>query len=136
LDLELLPGGVTVRVKEIRKFPERDLDRAGFGESIGLVLTEDTPVKRGDLLAPLGDTRHCREFAANVFWFSGSYCSGEPVMIRCVTQETSATLVLENKFDPAEIEKQIDNPDSIEIGEIAKVKVHTENAGFRFLKAS
>jgi len=35
--LELLPGGGTVRVKEIRKFPERDLDRAGFGESIGLV---------------------------------------------------------------------------------------------------
>ncbi len=127
MELELLPGGGTVRVKEIRKFPERDLDRAGFGESIGLVLTEDTPVKRGDLLVPLGDTRHCREFAANVFWFSGSYCSGEPVMIRCVTQETSATLVLENKFDPAEIEKRIDNPDGMEIGEIAGVRVHTEN---------
>lgn len=127
MELELLPRGGTVRVKEIRKFPEHDLDRAGFGESIGMVLTEDTPVKRGDLLVPLGDTRHCREFAANVFWFSGSYFSGDPVMIRCVTQETSATLDLENKFDPAEIEKRIDNPDSIEIGEIAGVRVYTEN---------
>lgn len=30
--LERLPGGDSVGVKEIRKFPERDLDRAGFGE--------------------------------------------------------------------------------------------------------
>ena len=127
MELELLPGGGTVRVKEIRKFPDRDLDRAGFGESIGLVLTEDTPVKRGDLLVPLGDARHCREFAANVFWFSGRCCSGDSVMIRCVTQETSAMLVLENKFDPAEIEKRIDKPDCMEIGEIAKVRVCMEN---------
>jgi bifunctional enzyme CysN/CysC/sulfate adenylyltransferase subunit 1 len=127
MEVLLLPGGKTTRIKAIRKFREDDVASAGFGESIVLVLEDAAGVGRGDVCVA-GEVLAATELAANVFWFYGDYCAGEPLTIRCATQEVAGSMTLESKFDPAEIEVTIDRPERLEIGEIARVTIRTEKA--------
>ncbi len=84
--LTVCPGGGTVAVRTVRRFPE-DHAPAEAGESVGLVLAGPEP-ERGDVLAPAGDLpRATATPAGRVFWLADQPLEvGEELALRCATQ--------------------------------------------------
>jgi sulfate adenylyltransferase subunit 1 (EFTu-like GTPase family) len=105
---------------------QKDVLKASYGESIGLILEGTGSIKRGDVLSADQDARITREFDAHVFWFEGVYDENEAVKIKCATQESESHMILYDKFDPATMDKKRKKSNRLDLGEVATVKIRTE----------
>lgn len=87
---KVLPDGTAVRVERVMKFLSADLDRAGQGSCIGLVVDRPDLLGRGKVLCGEGPAPAVsREVQARMFWMSAEQLSkGETYALRCATQET------------------------------------------------
>ena len=119
----LLSKGLRVKIKEIRKFLEDNIQTASYGESIGLIVEGANGIKRGDILSGDNNVRTVKDFDANLFWFYGEYNKGDKIQIKCTTQESYCSLSITEKFDPATMDKKKEGLHHLEIGEIAKAKI-------------
>jgi len=128
MEVTVLPGGQRNTVQEIKKFLQKEIQRASWGESIGVVLDGPNRVKRGDVLSGGGNVRSTKEFDATVIWFEGAYDGQETMKIRCTTQESSCQMIIQEKFDPGTLDRTLEETNRLEIGEVAKVKIKTEEA--------
>lgn len=122
----ILPGGKPTRIATIRKFLAEDLQKAAYGESVGFILEDGATVKRGDVLAPAPDVRVAQKFDAHIFWFYGEYQPGDTMTLKCTTQESPCRITVEEKFDPATMDRKAGEAERLEIGEVARIKVETE----------
>ncbi len=120
------PGAEEVRVAEIKEFLKTGVTRAQYGESIGLILEGTTSITRGTVLSGSSDVRTTTSFVANIFWFYGQYNAGDPIELKCTTEESPCTLEIQERFDPATMDRKTEGLDRLELGEAARVIVHTE----------
>lgn len=125
-EVRLLPMGRACRIKEIRKFPEKDLKRAAYGESVGLIVEGAGAAGRGDVFVGDGNARVTDQFRANLFWFYGEYNRADVMHLKCTTQEGPCTLEVEEKFDPATMDRKTEGLDRLEVGEVAKATIKLE----------
>ena len=123
----LLPEGKSVVIKEIRKFMENDLKKAVYGDSIGLIVEGASGIKRGDVLSGTNDSKITKSVDANLFWFYDSYTGKDNLKIRFATQETACSVTVHEKFDPATMDKKTEGLDRLEVGEVAKVTIQTDD---------
>jgi sulfate adenylyltransferase subunit 1 (EFTu-like GTPase family) len=121
----LLPADVPMKISAVKKYPLADAGCASYGDAIGLVLDNDAAVVRGDILVagepPQVDVR----VRAHLFWFHGTYTSGDPAILRCATQEVPVRILLEKVFDPGDDSVTLD-ADRIEVGELARCSIEAE----------
>jgi bifunctional enzyme CysN/CysC/sulfate adenylyltransferase subunit 1 len=125
MGLSILPRRENVSVGSVRKYPLGGIERGSCGESIGIVLDGAGGATRGDVLVEGTGARITRDFSARVFWFASNHGNGDGIRVRCTTQEADGRMTLVDKVDPADIETRIDNPSTLEIGEIATVRIRT-----------
>jgi sulfate adenylyltransferase subunit 1 len=127
MEVVLLPGQQKVRIKEVKKYLKPETIRAAYGDSIGVTIEEPVSMRRGFVLAGGDNATVSSLFEANLFWFFGEYRLGDRIEIKCTTQESPATITIQEKFDPATMDRKTDEGDRLEIGEVARVTVKTEN---------
>jgi len=126
MDAFLLPQGTPHKIKEIRKYLSKDVQKAVYGDSIGLVVEGAPEIKRGDILSGTKDSKITDTIEANLFWFYDIYSAKDSLKIRFATQETPCTVEIHEKFDPATMDRRTDGLDTLEVGEVAKVTIKTE----------
>lgn len=124
--IQTMPSGAHTTVTSIRKFPH-DSESATYGDAVGIMLSVDTMgIERGDVLAstdlPTVGTTH----VVNIFWFLDSYRNGDPVKIRCATQQVSGHFLLQKVYDPADPDNMEQSPELIGVGEVARATLFTE----------
>ena len=122
----LLPEGREVTIAAIRFFPETGRDTATCGEAVGVVLADGATAARGAILAGGDLPMVGQSFQVHLFWFLDSYQNGDPVTIRCATQETTGVIRLHRVYDPAAPGELEQEPDQIMIGEVALATVATD----------
>ena len=99
----ILPQAVSATVKAIKFFGKKKIT-ATAPESIGLTLTSDITVHRGDILCAEGDIpRLTQSFKGNIVWLSpASFAKGQTVQLRCATQTfPCAVSQITERIDPA-----------------------------------
>jgi len=121
----VFPGGKVCKIQEIKKFLKEDIKNASYGESIGLIIKGGKPIKRGHVIAGTKDIQVKKQFDANLFWFYGEYKKGDAITVKCTTQESPCSMEIKEKFDPATMDRK-GKSDTLEIGEVAKVKIKTK----------
>lgn len=144
-DLYILPEREKATVVSIEKFQEEGIETACTGECIGICLNK--PVVRGQVLIRSqeppppypsyttpsfkggGEREGVTQIIhANIFWMSDStYHKGDPVTLKCATQEVEGNIrYIYKRFDPATI--KVVERDATEIGaaEIAEVEISLE----------
>lgn len=126
MDVYILPEGKTGRIKEIKKFMQTDIQKASWGESIGLTLDETDSIRRGSVLSGSRDAIVTKAFEASVIWFEGCYDENEKIKIRCTTQERDCQMIIHEKFDPGTMDKKSDGKNHLDIGEVARVRIETD----------
>ncbi len=101
--LTIFPQNTTVTLKEIKTFGKKTTTARAL-TSIGMTLTMDIPIQRGDVLTednyaePLAN-----HFKGNIIWLSKKeLLRGQSIQLRCATQsfQSTATKILE-KIDPS-----------------------------------
>ncbi len=118
----IFPKNKPCTIIEIKKFLKNGIKKASYGESIGLVIKDGKPIKRGHVITGTDDIQVSRQFDANLFWFYGEYKKGDNITIKCTTQESPCTMEIKEKFDPATMDRK-EKSDSLEIGEVARVRI-------------
>ncbi len=90
----LLPDRLEATVKEVKIF-QKKVKMAREKENIGLILKEDLPWKRGQILVQKENAPEARcSFQGNLFWLSDRpLVLNKPFMLRCATQEIESTSV-------------------------------------------
>jgi sulfate adenylyltransferase subunit 1 len=127
MDVFLLPEGTQYKIKEIKKYLTDGLTNAVYGDSIGLTLDKAVQIKRGDVLSKTNDARITNSIDANLFWFYDTYRGKDGLKIRFATQETRCTIIIHEKFDPATMDRKTQDLDHLEVGDVARVTLRTEN---------
>jgi bifunctional enzyme CysN/CysC len=100
--VQFLPGGKHSRVKTIERWNAEPAESALAGESIGITLSEQIFVDRGDVACSLADTPHVQtDVHARVFWLGRRpLVTGRKYVMRLTTQETGCEIVsIERLFD-------------------------------------
>ncbi len=93
-ELLALPGGERVVAQRLVRWPEGSLATAAAGESVGIVLTGDRFVGRGDTLVGLAaPPMVARELGLEVFWLAAEPpYPGENVRLKRGTQDVRAVV--------------------------------------------
>lgn len=98
----LLPGNKEVSVSGIFEFKKKK-EHAGCGESIGLAIKENVPVKRGDMISDKNNLPVVANgLSGNLFWMRQKpFKMEEKLVFRCNTQSATCRI--------SRIEKRIDS---------------------------
>ena len=122
----VLPSGVETTVKSVDTY-DGELQSAGPGESVTLVLSDDVDVSRGDLICHLDDRPELgREFDADVCWFTERPLrAGAKYAIKHATFTSQA--VIEELVDCVDIHKlqRVAAPDELTLNGLGRVKLRT-----------
>ncbi len=101
----ILPHNAETRVKEIKIFNKRK-NSAIAGESIGLLLTDDCSISRGDIVSGIKTpAAKAKTFTGNIFWLSPKeLLPGQNVTLQCSTQkfDCQVTKIIE-AVDPTDL---------------------------------
>ncbi|MBP8626158.1 MAG: GTP-binding protein [Syntrophorhabdales bacterium] len=124
METYVFPKNRQCKIVEIKKFLKKGVEKASYGESIGLIIKDGKPIKRGNVIAGTKDIHVKRGFDANLFWFYGEYKKGDAITIKCTTQESPCSMEIREKFDPATMDRK-EKSDTLEIGEVARVRIKT-----------
>jgi small GTP-binding protein len=101
--VRLLPSRRTALAKQIKLF-NKNPRSACEGQSIGLVLSDQSLGKRGDVIVPANDALlPVRAISGSVFWLSGKPLQvNDRVTLKCATQSISAHVErIQSKLDPS-----------------------------------
>ncbi|MBC8017658.1 MAG: 50S ribosome-binding GTPase [Verrucomicrobia bacterium] len=123
--ITLLPEGVESTVSAIRIYGAEPTS-ATTGQSVGLVLSDDLPFCRGDMLLTPASGQLTSHIRATIFWFHGTCPDGLRCILRCATQATFCQITLLTKFDPAAPNCNVARPELLDIGEIAQAEITCE----------
>ena len=91
--VRILPSGITSRIKEIVAWRE-NLDHAGTGEAITLVLADEVDVSRGDMIVSAdAPPQVADQFEARLLWMSEQpLVAGRPYLLKLHSKEVVATV--------------------------------------------
>jgi bifunctional enzyme CysN/CysC len=122
----VLPSDVKTTVRRIHTF-DGDLEQAGPGESVTLVLADDVDVSRGDLICHPEDRPQLeREFTADVCWFAEQPLrAGGRYAIKHATHTSRAVVEsLDDIVDVATLER-VAAPEQLGLNDIGRVRLRT-----------
>ncbi len=125
MKMQLLPADTPVAVGAVRKYPHKDIGSASYGDAVGLVVKSNDIIRRGDVFVSGERPQTGTRFQANLFWFQDTYESGDPVILRCATQEVRVRISLEEVLDPGD-DSADRNDGRIVVGEIARCAIESE----------
>jgi small GTP-binding protein len=126
--LYALPADKVVKVLEIRKFDEDNIEVSHTGECIALHLGGDYKPRRGHILVNRKSARVTDRIRAKIFWMVDKLGHREDsYTFKCVTQEVNCKIdkVLRS-FDPVTLEVVEKNDCTIVCAEIAEVELLME----------
>lgn len=123
MEVFFLPTAKKGKIAQIVKFLAPPPESAGVGDTAGLILDNGYVPGRGEMISGDSSAMISKNIHARVFWFDGSYHEDETICIKHTTQSSDAVLSVKNKLDPAVIDEVIQNPENIEVGEVAEVIV-------------
>jgi bifunctional enzyme CysN/CysC len=91
--IRVLPSGRRSAVRRLL-VGDREVERAGAGEAVTLVLADEVDISRGDVIAaPDTGLRVADQLAAHVVWMSDQpLLPGRPYLVKCGTQIATATV--------------------------------------------
>lgn len=125
----ILPAMKDVRINTINVFERRNKSEAESGESIGVTLKNAPEVKRGDVIAqkenmPVSTVHYEGEF----FWLSDRPLHiGNPVILRCATQETRGIVEkIGKRINSSTLEVIEEDAREIKLNEAASAVFKTE----------
>lgn len=105
--LQFLPNGKRAEVKSIERWNAPAASTAVAGESVGVTLTEQIFIDRGDVACALDDTPYAQtEFHARVFWLGKRpLVAGRRYTLRLTTQEADCEITaIDRVVDAATLE--------------------------------
>lgn len=126
--ITFLPSGQKTTVKEIKKWKE-DLESAETGHSIGITLTDELDIARGQIVCePNNLPQSSNNLKATIFWMSKeSHKINEPITFKCVTQETQVKIKKIHKLMNSSSLKVIKGRDNeIRETEVAEVEIEAD----------
>ena len=126
--IKVLPGGQSTTVKSIELFQE-ERDEAFTGESIGITTTEPIFLERGNVICePDKEPSLTDTFSANLFWMSRKELNkDERIILRCATQEISATVKkIGKRINSSTLEVIEENADKLSNLEVGEVIIQTK----------
>jgi bifunctional enzyme CysN/CysC len=100
------PSGREALVKTIERWSSPNRDYAVPGESVGITLTEQIFVERGDVISHLGSPpRSSRILVANLFWLGNRHLTtGRAYTLKLATQELECrVLAINNVIDTSSL---------------------------------
>ncbi len=101
------PSGLKTEIKEVKVFGEK-ISQASLGDSVGLILKEDSGIKRGEVCG-LADSPPVakKSFLAEMVLLSGKLQENESLLVKCATNKV--------KCQVSKIIKKIDSETAKEI---------------------
>jgi bifunctional enzyme CysN/CysC len=125
--VQFLPGGRHSRVKTIERWSAPPSDSATAGESIGMTLTDQIFVERGDVACSLADTPHVEtDLHARIFWLGKRpLVAGRPYVMRLTTQETDCEVMSIERIIDASTLAARDRTGGVTGNDIADVRIRT-----------
>jgi sulfate adenylyltransferase large subunit len=127
-ELTVFPDRRRVKVAQVLEFG-RKRRAAMAGESIGLVLSGDGALKRGDVLSSSGNVpRLDGRLAASLFWMSPKpFTLGETLMLRANTQERQCAIEqLRRRIDSSTLDTVEERARTLNETEVGEVVIETE----------
>jgi len=123
----LLPSGESARIVSVEKYLETPTS-AEAGESIGLVVEGVREIRRGMVLCSGRIPKTAGRFEANLFWLSPGGCAkGEPLVLRCSTQESPCRIeAVRRRINSATFEVLETDANRLGSGEIGRVEIGLE----------
>jgi len=128
-ELLILPHGIKTSVSRIEKYME-DTISLSTGESGGLILSDQVPVSRGDVLVdPEAPPPVSTNVKAHVFWMSPEPLkTGERLTFRCTTQQSVCSVrEIVNRIDSSSLELLGTESESMNNTEVGELLIETEN---------
>lgn len=123
------PGNKTSTVKTIERWSAPASERAEAGESIGITLTEQIFVRRGEVAALETDAPYeLSRFKARVFWLGRSpFSAGKMYKLKLATQEADCEIEsIERVIDSSTLETISRAETFIGRNEVAELTLHTK----------
>jgi sulfate adenylyltransferase subunit 1 (EFTu-like GTPase family) len=123
----VLPSGKKNSVSSVRVWNDDNKKSAKAGESIGIVLANDSGVSRGDVIFHGEKPVMKNVFDTDVFWLSKeSVSEGDELSWRCATQEVPCVVEkIKKKIDSSTLE-ELENNGEITETEVGKLVLRTE----------
>ncbi|PXY20431.1 sulfate adenylyltransferase [Prauserella coralliicola] len=123
-EVVVLPRGLRTTVERVDT-PDGQLEEAGAGSSVTVLLADDLDIARGDLIASAADRPEVTdEFTAALCWLSTkSLQPGARVLVKHGARTVQAMVEeLNSRFDEQAL-SIVEGPDSLELNEIGSVKL-------------
>jgi elongation factor 1-alpha len=117
------PSGEEGLVKKIEMFG-REIEQAGPGDSVGLIVNELKEAKRGEVISyPQERAKVVRSFVAEVILFSDfEVRNSDMLIVRCGTAENSCKVQkLLERIDPVNLTMDAKFPDALKSGDVGKI---------------
>jgi len=130
-DVVFQPCGVSATVKQVKKFEEQP-DKASAGESIGLILTDDSTAdafERGQIACTTGDCPDVSEtIEAVVFWMSDQALQkGDTLDFKCATMQRGCQIVeIADRLDSSTLEPITEASGQVRDTEIARLTMQMD----------
>ena len=121
--VRVLPDEFDVSVKSIRRFPS-DCSVAEAGTCIGVVLSEDEKIRRGQVLSDPNDLpASTTTFSARLFWLAEEPLhKGDAFTVRVACQEGPCTVSrIHHRVDTATLDVVEEEADHIEVNEVGEM---------------
>ncbi|MHB1462474.1 MAG: sulfate adenylyltransferase subunit 1 [Armatimonadota bacterium] len=121
------PSGHTVGVKSIERWNSPARDYALPGESIGITLTEQIFVERGDIISHIDDAPHSSDvLTTNLFWLGDRHFRpGKTYVLKLATQEIECSIAaISNVIDPSSLASVGSDSTEVAKNEVAIVTLH------------
>jgi bifunctional enzyme CysN/CysC len=127
--LVFVPGNKTSVVKTVERWNAPPADRAGAGESIGITLTEQIFVQRGEIAALETDPPYeLTRFKARVFWLGRApFAAGKSYKLKLATQEVECFIDSIERIIDSSTLGTISRPESfVGRNEVAELTLRTK----------
>ncbi|GAB2926112.1 GTP-binding protein [Rhodococcus aerolatus] len=125
-EVVVLPSGTRTTVARVDT-ADGELDAAGTGRSVTLVLADDVDVSRGDLIAsPTDAPTPLAELEATVCWLAEAPLRpGARLLVKHGTRTTQAIVTaITERFDEQEL-VGVDSPDTLGLNDIGRIGLRT-----------
>lgn len=126
-DLVFLPSGKESRVRSIERWNRAPTESASAGDSVGLTLTEELFLERGEVASPVTDAPAVtREIRARVFWLGReALATGRPYRLKLTTQEVDCEVGEVHQVIDASTLEGRNGPSVVGRHEVADVTIRT-----------
>ncbi|MEP7457109.1 sulfate adenylyltransferase subunit CysN [Phyllobacterium sp. SB3] len=127
-EIVVAKSGKTSRVKRIANW-DGDLDSAGEGQAVTIVLEDEVEVSRGNMLvSPDNRPEVADQFAAHLVWFSEApLIPGRSYILRTETDQVTATITdLKYRIDINSFAQEAAK--SLDLNEVGVVNISTQEA--------